>query len=187
MSLNGSIGATIEKQWMPALLVALTWILLFKINAWLFASIEVNSHISWIFLPAFLRMVAAMVWRWSGVVGLFMGGLFTSSIWTGGSVVDALALAALSALGPLLAVTFCTKWLGLNTRFDGLKAIHVLQFAAIGAFVNTLLHNFYFYARGMQPSSMEGMLPMLVGDLLGTFVGLYGGSSVLQLVSSGKR
>lgn len=120
-------------------------------------------------------------------MGLFMGGLFTSSIWTGGSVVDASALAALSALGPLLAVTCCTRWLGLNARFDGLKAIHVLQFAAIAAFVNTLLHNFYFYARDMQPSSMEGMLPMLVGDLLGTFVGLYGVSSVLQLVSSRKR
>jgi hypothetical protein len=185
--LGGSIGASIEKQWVPALLVALTWILLFKINTWLFNSVEVNSHISWVFLPAFLRMVAAMVWRWSGVAGLFMGGLITSSIWTGGSVVNASALAALSALGPLLAVTLCTKWLGLNARFEGLKAIHVLQFAAIGALVNALLHNLYFYASGMQPSSMEGVLPMMVGDLLGTLVVLYGASAVLQLVSRRKR
>jgi len=61
VSLSGSTGATIEKQWVPALLVALTWILLFKINTWLFASIEVNSHVSLVFLPAFLRMVAVMV------------------------------------------------------------------------------------------------------------------------------
>jgi hypothetical protein len=168
-------------------LVALVWILLFKVNAWLFASVEVNSHISWIFLPAALRMVAVMVWRWSGVAGLFMGALFTSSIWTGGSVVHESATAALSALGPLLAVMFCTKWLGLNTRLDGLKASHVLQFAVTGAVVNTLLHNLFFYTSGMQPTLMDGMLPMLIGDLLGTLVVLYGASSVLQLVSRRKR
>ena len=187
MSLSGSIGAIIKKQWMPALLVALAWILLFKTNTWLFASIEVNSHINLVFLPAFLRMVAAMVWRWSGAAGLFTGGLFTSSIWMGGSVVHASALAALSALGPLLAVRFCTKWLGLDARLDGLKGRHVLQFAATGALVNTLLHNLYFYTSGMQPSLTEGMLPMLVGDLLGTVVVLFGLSSVLKLVSSRKR
>jgi hypothetical protein len=187
VNVGGSIRATIQEHWVPALLVALTWILLFKINTWLFASIEVNGHISLVFLPAFLRMVAAMVWRWSGVAGLFMGGLFTSSIWTGGSVVHASALAALSALGPLLAVTFCTKWLGLDARLDGLKGRHVLQFAATGALVNTLLHNLYFYTSGMQPSLMDGVLPMLIGDLLGTVVVLFGLSSALKVVSSRKR
>jgi len=187
VNFSGSTGAIVQKHWLPALLVALAWILLFKINTLLFASIEVNSHISWVFLPAFLRMVAAMVWRWSGVAGLFMGGLFTSSIWTGGPVVHASALAALSALGPLLAVTFCTKWMGLDARLDGLKGRHVLQFAATGALVNTLLHNLYFYTSGMQPSLMEGVLPMLIGDLLGTVVVLFGLSSALKLVSSRKR
>jgi len=186
VSLSGAGRALEIRQIVPALLIALAWIVLYKANFWLFASAEVNSHISWIFLPACLRIVAVMVWRGAGAAGLWMGALFTSSIWSGGPVVNELLGATISALAPVLAVTFCTEWLGLNSRLEGLKARHVLQFALTGALANTLLQNFYFYMSGMQPSLIEGMLPMLIGDLVGTLVVLYGVSAVLRLVSSRK-
>lgn len=187
MSLSG-VGRSLKTlQIAPALLIALAWIVLFKANAWLFSSMEVNSHISWIFLPASLRIVAVMLWRGAGAAGLWMGALFTSSIWSGGPVFNELLGATISALAPVLAVTFCTKRLGLNPRFEGLKALHVLLFALTGALVHTLLQNIHFYMSGMQPSLMEGLLPMLIGDLLGTLVVLYAVSAALQLVSSRKR
>lgn len=187
MSLSGAGRALEIRQLVQALLIALTWIVLYKANAWLFASVEVNSHISWVFLPASLRIVAVMVWRGAGAAGLWMGALFTSSIWSGGMVMNELLGASISALAPVLAVIFCTKQLGLNARFEGLKSRHVLQFALIGALANSLLQNFYFYMSGIQPSFIEGILPMLIGDLLGTLVVLYGISAVLQLVSSRNR
>lgn len=165
----------------------ITWILLFKVNAWLFASVEVNSNVSWVFLPAFLRMFAAMLWGWTAAAGLFVGALVTSSIWTGGTVIHAVATAAISALGPLLGVRICRKLLGLNVCLENIKAHHILQFAATGALVNTVLHGFYFYAVGKQPTLMGAMLPMLVGDLLGSLIILYLASTVLQLVSRLKR
>ena len=43
-----------------AIAVALLWVLLFRLNRWAFSSIDVTVFISWIFLPAAIRMLAIM-------------------------------------------------------------------------------------------------------------------------------
>ena len=59
--------------------VAIAWTLLFKLNMWLFKSLEVNQFVSWVFLPAFIRILSVLLFGWAAVVGLIVGAIITSN------------------------------------------------------------------------------------------------------------
>jgi hypothetical protein len=182
-----SVGAGNVPHYRLSLLVALVWILFYHINAWLFHFAEVNKYVNWVFLPAAVRMVSVMVLGCTGVAGLFMGALFTSSFWASANPEHDIATAAISSLGPLLAVIFCVRLIRLNSSFEGMGIGHIFAFAWMGAVVNVLLHSGYFHLVGIQTFSMNTIFPMLVGDLVGTLVVLYGVSLLLRLVSRRRR
>lgn len=163
--------------------VALLWVLLFSLNQWAFSVTEVSSYISWIFLPAALRMLAVMVCDWVGAVGLFVGAMLTNQTDLTGGLGDGLMLAFLSAIGPMLAFWFCTKLLSLSKDLSGLTATQLFVFALTGALFNAVPHNIYLYLSGRMSSPIEGLVPMLVGDLVGTLIMLYVVSVALRFVS----
>ncbi|MCX7222257.1 MAG: hypothetical protein NTW89_05035 [Burkholderiales bacterium] len=175
ISLMGMFGA--------GLAVAVLWTCLFYANDWLFSNLSVSKVIHWIFLPAAIRMLAVMALGWVGAIGLFVGALLTNDMVLHSSWEDAIAIAALSAVGPLAAVRFCTQWLGLEEDFAGLRPTQLITFAVAGAICNVVPHNVYFFFSGHSPDILSGMLPMLVGDLLGTLVVLYLASLALKLLT----
>jgi hypothetical protein len=163
-------------------LVALLWVLLFALNHWIFSVTEVSSFINWIFLPAALRMLAVMVCDWAGALGLFGGALVTNLTDPTGGFGDGVVLAFLSATGPMLALWFCTKLLNLSKDLSGLTAKQLLVFASTGALLNAVPHNIYFYLSERTSSPIEGLVPMLAGDLVGTLLMLYAASLALRFV-----
>lgn len=165
-----------------AIAVALLWVLLFRLNRWAFSSIDVTIFISWIFLPAAIRMLAVMACDWAGALGLFAGALFTSQTDPVTGLTDEVVLAFLSATGPLVAFWFCTRLLSLPSNLTGLTARQLLVFATMGAVFNSVPHNIYFYLSDRMSSPIEGLVPMFLGDLLGTVVVLYAVSFALRLM-----
>jgi hypothetical protein len=165
-----------------AIVVALLWVLLFRLNRWAFSSIDVTIFISWIFVPAAIRMLAVMACDWAGALGLFCGALFTSQADPVAGLTDGLVLAFLSATGPLVAFWFCTRFFRLPSTLRGLTARQLLAFASMGAVCNAVPHNIYFYLSGRMASPIEGLVPMLLGDLFGTVVVLYIVSFSLRLI-----
>ncbi len=165
-----------------AIAVALLWVLLFRLNRWAFSSIDVTVFISWIFLPAAIRMLAIMAFDWVGAVGLFAGALFTNQADPTISLNDGIVLAFLSSAGPLVAFWCCTRLLRLPFTLAGLTAKQLLVFATLGAVLNAVPHNIYFYLSGRMTSPIEGLVPMFLGDLIGTMVVLYAVSLALRLL-----
>ncbi|MFM7008485.1 MAG: hypothetical protein ACKO0Z_04020 [Betaproteobacteria bacterium] len=166
------------------LMVVLLWTGLFYLNEWLFSAVSVSSVINWIFLPAAIRMLAVMVLGWVGVVGLFIGALLTTDIGTHSGWHNAIVIASLSALGPFVAVRSCTQWLGLGQDLSDLRPAQLLIFSVAGAVCNVVPHNVYFFFSGHTPDIFSGMVPMLVGDLLGTLLILYVASLALKLLTA---
>jgi hypothetical protein len=165
-----------------AIAVALLWVLLFRLNQWAFSSFEVTVFITWIFLPAAIRMLAVMACDWVGALGLFAGALFTNQTNSSGGLTDGLVLAFLSAAGALVAFWCCTRLLRLPSNLTGLTARQLLVFAITGAMFNAVPHNIYFYLSDRMASPTEGLVPMFLGDLLGTVVVLYAVSFALRLM-----
>ena len=165
-----------------AIAVALLWVLLFRLNRWALSSFDVTGFISWIFLPAAIRMLAIMACDWVGAVGLFAGALFTNQADPTISLTDGIVLAFLSSAGPLVAFWCCTRLLRLPFTLTGLTAKQLLVFATVGAALNAVPHNIYFFLSGRMTSPIEGLVPMFLGDLVGTMVVLYAVSLALRLL-----
>jgi len=162
--------------------VALLWVALYQFNAWLFDEIHLTGFISWIFLPAAIRMLSVMIGGWTGALGLFVGALLTNLNLLMFEPLNAVVIAALSALGPLVAVYLCTRWLRLPNDLAGLQRSQLLVFAVAGAVFNVFPHNLYFYLTGLSYDAWSGILPMFVGDLAGTLIVLYLASFSIRLV-----
>jgi hypothetical protein len=165
--------------------VALGWFVLFHLNTWLFSRIHLTGFISWIFLPAAIRMLAVMVGGWLGALGLFLGAILTNLSLLKYEPFNIVILAGLSTLGPLVAFNLCTRLLKLPQDLAGLQYSQLLVFALAGAIFNTIPHNLYFYFTGLSPDAWSGIVPMFVGDLSGTLIVLYLTSLVLRLSTKG--
>ena len=165
-----------------AIAVALLWVLLFRLNRWALSSFDVTVFISWIFLPAAIRMLAIMACDWVGAVGLFAGALFTNQADPTISLTDGIVLAFLSSAGPLVAFWCCTRLLRLPFTLTGLTAKQLLVFATVGAALNAVPHNIYFFLSGRMTIPIDGLVPMFLGDLVGTMVVLYAVSLALRLL-----
>jgi hypothetical protein len=162
--------------------VATLWVLLFELNGWLFAGWETSELANWVFLPAALRLVAVLIVGWRGACGLFLGALVTNWLmqtpWP-----SALALSALSALGPVLAVKLARDWLRWPTDLAGLRFSHLLLLAALGAACNGLLHHAYLAWTAPDANWMPQLFTMVSGDLVGTLAVMLTASLVLRRIA----
>lgn len=130
---------------------AIAWIGLFQLNAYWFEGLVVNENVSWVFLPAVVRILAVLLAGYAGVVGLFVGALVTNLPINSVELSDVLALTSLTALNPLLAVWVLVRYFGLKTDLSDLRWWHLIAFATAGAVSNVVLTQTYL-AYGNPPS-----------------------------------
>ncbi len=159
--------------------VAIVWTLLFKLNMWVFKSLEVNHFVSWIFLPAFIRILSVLLFGWAAVIGLIIGAIITSQPTDIGHTSPYL-LAIISGLGPMIAVRFCEYILKLPPTLIGIRPSHLFIFAITGAFVNVSLNGYYFALHQLPSHPITCLSPMFIGDMLGSIIMLYVASFTLK-------
>lgn len=170
-----------------ALATALAWVLLFELNAWLFSSLEANPYVNWVFLPAAIRLLAVLWLGWTGAAGLFVGAIATGlDTWATDPGV-AITLSALSALPCLLAVTAVGGLLRLPMDLAGLRAWHLLALSMAGSAASVAAHTGYFMLRAGDTSPAAGVMPMFVGDTVGTAIVLAAAAALLRRLPSRAR
>ena len=153
--------------------VALAWTFLFELNHWLFASMEVNQFISWVFLPAPLRVLTVLVLRWRGALGVFIGSLFTHFPLSDLNVLNALALSGISALAPFLAVSLAMRCLHVSADLAGLTFRQLAWVSLLGVATSAVAHNVYFSVQSPGHDWVVSTTQMFVGDMVGTMLVLY--------------
>ncbi len=168
--------------------VALTYVLVFKLNSWLFSVAKVTDHISWIFLPAAIRMLAVMLLGWAGVAGLYIGSLSLLGSMFEFDPLGALIVAGLSSVPCLLAARLVQRLFRVRTDLAGMTGRQLLIFGVAGGFLSSGFHTLYFAYAAQSLAPVEGFVPMFVGDTLGTFIVLYLGALVInRLVPPAKK
>lgn len=164
-------------------LTAIVWIGLFEANAYVAEVLVVNDYVSWVFLPAAIRVLSVLLAGYAGVFGLFVGALFTNMPIDSVNLIDAVALSVISAVSPMIAVGLLCKGFSLSKSLAGLRWWHLIAFAVVGAVCNVTATQLYF-AYNNHPASVGGSwLPMLVGDLIGAFVFLYTASLLTKFAA----
>ena len=167
------------------LVVAIAWVTLYLVNDWLFQFVAVSEYVSWVFLPAAVRMLAVLLAGWFGVAGLFVGSLITGLYGFDGTPIgQVVVLAGLSALAPMLALILCTSWLNLRSDLRGLSALQLLALSVVCGALTAGLHSLHLWGFGVVGQFSDAFLPMFVGDLVGTVTMLYVAKILLSQVGS---
>lgn len=148
-------------------LITAAWLALYYLNYSL-TFISINNYVSWVFLPATIRLVSVLLFGWLGAIGLFLGALITT-IPLADSTSALLLIPAISALGPLLTVWGSLKVLRVERNLHALSGNQLILVALITSFITSLLHSVYFYHTDI-PSHFGSMF---IGDFIGSLLLLY--------------
>jgi predicted membrane protein len=141
-------------------------------NAWLFQYLSLSEHISWIYLPAFLRVMYVLVLGpWWGFAAIFVGSMVLA-ISLSEHLNQALLNAACSALSPVLAV-----WLFRILKERSLvlsRLTDLIELSLLYALLNAVIHHLNWALQ--QPDQLLSAMQfpiMVAGDLMGEVLGAF--------------
>ena len=150
---------------------ALVYALLFYVNDWLTAFLEVAPGVNWIYLPAGLRLFLVLIFGLSGAIGIAIAStLITLGRDLSDDIIGIVGIGLISGFGPYLARLMVIRNLKINADLSNLNiqmiAISVLVFALLSAG----LHQLWFVLIGIPSGSFSNAVAMLIGDILGALL-----------------
>jgi len=151
------------------------------INELVFIQFEQSNGISWVFIPAGIRLLSTMLFGLAGFEGLLLAGIYLNfwhfdfhsdfRAWSG-------ALAG--ALGPYLASLLVKHWFDLEPRLKGLTAHRLLFTGVLCGFMSPVFHHtFMWVLTGHVDWTALGA--MIVGDTTGILIVLCLAKGVIAL------
>ncbi len=142
-----------------------------RLNGWLFQWVEISNHISWVYMPAFLRLLYVLVLgRVNGFIAIFWGGLMLSSAFAEPGIVM-LANNVCAALAPVLACIAIARWHQRDVNLNSLGDL--MQLTIVYCLFNALLHHLtWFIVDPLQWHDASQVAGMVMGDFFGCLIGV---------------
>lgn len=164
------IAKSVARQALIIAGVACLWLLLFRLNAFLFEGLAHSSRAHWIFLPAALRIIALLLFDEVGAAGLVLGAYLTLQHGDSDKLPDALLLPLTSAVAPWIAIAFWRRTFGIKRSLAGLRPRDIVALSLGCAVMNSALLNLYLTLSGDMPGDVEQIATVVIGDALGTAI-----------------
>lgn len=127
-----------------------------------------NDFIYWIFLPSGLRLISVLLLEFDAVIGLFIGRLITSDDLP--DITSVICISLISAIAPYIAYLFAKYKLDLKKSLTNMTGKQLLLLTLIFAFINSTLHNIYFYITKLEYDFWEDIAVMFIGDFTGSLL-----------------
>ena len=156
-------------------LSAILYIAFFYFNGYAMTYLEAAQGVTWIFLPAGLRIFLTLIFNYSAAFGLAIGSMVIN--WIGfyeADLVTTLGIAVICALAPLLGRHFVIHNIRINADLSNISIRNLLATIVIFSLLSSGLHQIWFITRGIESGSFNLFITMFVGDVLGSilFVGM---------------
>ncbi|GAC1534928.1 MAG: hypothetical protein NVS2B4_15330 [Ramlibacter sp.] len=157
------------------------------INHWLFMRLEFALGISWIYLPAGVRLLAVLLFAETGAAGLLVAELLVGFLWFFPDDPQRAVVGAITAAASpyLLYLAACRRY-GLQASLANLTPRRLLTLAVVNAVVGPFMHHLFYAWRG-QPDLLRGYIAMVTGDLAGTLIVIYGCRALLHVLAARPR
>jgi hypothetical protein len=152
------------------------------INLTVFANSEFAPGIAWIFLPAGVRLLALLLFAEAGAIGLLLVswgvGFF---LFFPDAPVRAFAGGIVATAAPYAVYAWARRHWAFGPNLSNLTPPRLLVLALACSVASPLLHHLWFAVHG-DAYSWHGFIAMIVGDLAGCIVVLYGAKTLLFLL-----
>ncbi|MCZ8371090.1 MAG: hypothetical protein O9293_14220 [Porphyrobacter sp.] len=147
--------------------IAIAWLALAELNAWIFSDLEQSPNAHWIFLPAAFRPLVILMFGRTGAAGLVLGAFLTVYGTTGGGPLHEVIFSVILGVTPWIAVS-AGKWMmDIPHNLAGLGPRHIILLCTLCASANAVMLNGYLWATGRLEGGGTQILAVFVGDLLG--------------------
>jgi hypothetical protein len=163
---------TLSVQILGFLISAVTYTILFYINAWLMTNLAYGLGVNWVYLPAGLRLFLTLIFGLPGALGIALSSFCISYL--GDFPQDfttCIGVGLISGLAPYLARIFVLKNAKISPDLGNLSLPKLVACILIYALFSAGLHQWWFAVRGLdETGSFNHFLVTLIGDVLGTIV-----------------
>ncbi len=151
------------------LLSAAIYIAFFYFNLFVLAPFEAAQGVNWIFLPAGLRIFIALIFDYSGAIGLAVASLVINFIsFSEYDLISILGIAAICGVAPLLARHFVIHNLRVHSDLSNISFTQLVAIIFVFSLLSSGLHQLWFEARNLESGSFDHFLIMLFGDIVGS-------------------
>lgn len=161
--------------------VVVVWMAAYELNEWLFTGLLYDDIVYWVFLPAALRVLAVLLFSWRGALGLFIGAMLTYTPYMSDTLAGNMALGAVSALAPLMAVGLISRWCQIPVDLKGLNVGQLAQMCCAGAAASAGGHTLLNAWQADKTDLLWNFFPMFAGDLIGTLLVVYAAHFAMRL------
>lgn len=161
---------------------ALSYTLLFMLNEQLNPIFWERPGVSWLFLPAGVRLLLVLLCGWPAALGLVVGGWLTGSWMLAEHAGLVPVFGLVNGLTPLAALWVARRGFNVRSGLGNLTPLNLVGLSLLFAAVNVvLLQGFYLAAGLVLPEALpSAMFAMFFGDVTGALVVLVATSMVLR-------
>jgi hypothetical protein len=144
------------------------------LNELLFRRLEFIPGVSWIYLPAGIRLLCTLLFAEAGAVGLLLvSWLVCFFYFFPNDPVRSFAGGILAAVAPYSVYCIARHTYGLKASLANLTPANLLQCALMFSLASPLLHHLWFAYYEHKPDLLHSFLVMVTGDFTGTLIVLY--------------
>lgn len=156
---------------LESVICAVLYIMFFYFNDYAMTHLEAAQGVSWIFLPAGLRIFLTLIFNYSAAFGLAIASLVIN--WLGfyeADWVTIFGIALICAIAPLLGRHFVIHNVQVNADLSNISIRNLLITIVIFSLLSSGLHQLWFVTRGIDSGSFNHFIAMFVGDVLGSIL-----------------
>ena len=151
------------------------------VNELLFKWVEFAHGISWIYLPAGVRLLCILLFAEAGAIGILLASWAICFLYFfPDDPIRSFAGGILAALAPYLTYRLLVAG-QLKPSLAGLGPWRLLGCALAFSIASPLLHHIWFALQGQREGLVNSFFVMASGDLIGTLIVLYTAKLVLSI------
>ncbi len=153
------------------LISALLYSVLFFFNDWITDTLKYDLGVSWIYLPAGLRLFLILIFGLAGAIGIAAAsfaisyfGVFPPDLLT------CIGIGLISGFAPLFAKWIVVTNTYISNDLSNLSMQKILLCIVIYALMSSAFHQYWFMLRDLESGSINHFLVMFAGDVAGSIL-----------------
>lgn len=162
-----------------AVSIASLWVALDYLTIQFLGSVKVNEFLYAIYLLAGFRLVAVVVFGWTGVLGIFLGYSISGFFLRHFEPQDAISLGLLSSVAPLIAYRIWQKVFKHSNEFLNVSFIELFYLILLSGLINAFFRSAYLLALN-KVLNADILLATFTANISGSIIFLFG----LKLISN---
>jgi hypothetical protein len=150
---------------------ALLYSTLFFFNDWITETVKYDLGVSWIYLPAGLRLFLILIFGLAGAIGIAAASFAISYFGAfPAELVTCIGIGLISGFAPLFAKWVVVSNTYISNDLSNLSMQKILLCIAIYALMSSGFHQYWFMLRDLESGSINHFLVMFAGDVAGSIL-----------------